>query len=136
MSICLFVCLFIRHTFTYRLIDIFAPTSWSQMSKLFRFFESLRRSNGKNLSQIWKLLLIKGVKLPHRKKVFFFGKFCFTSRIFLVSVLLSASVEKFFVSRLQDFHRIGPLGRFGLVVSMSMCLFVFLSPSHIDLKGS
>ena len=26
-----------------------------------------------------------------------------------------------------DFHRIGPLGRFGLVVAMSMCLCVCLS---------
>ena len=72
MSLCLFVCLSIRHTFSHRFIDIFAPTSWSEMSKLFKCSESLRRSNGKNLSQIWKLLLIKGVKLPHRKKLFCF----------------------------------------------------------------
>ena len=30
----------------------------------------------------------------------------------------------------HDFHRIGPLGRFGLVVAMSVRLFVCLSPSH------
>ena len=34
---------------------------------------------------------------------FFCVKFCLTSRIFLVSVLLSASVERCFVSRMRDF---------------------------------
>ena len=43
-----------------------------------------------------------GVKLPRRKSQFF-GEFCLTSRIFLVSVLLFASVERCFVSRMQDF---------------------------------
>ena len=38
----------------------------------------------------------------------------------LVSLLLSASVKRFSVSREQDFHRIGPLGRFVLVVAMSV----------------
>ena len=33
----------------------------------------------------------------------FFGEFCCTSRIFLVSVLLSASVERCYVSRMRDF---------------------------------
>ena len=47
--------------------------------------------------------LIKGVKLPRKKKVCFCGKFCLPSRIFLVSVLLSALFERFFVSRMQDF---------------------------------
>ena len=37
------------------------------------------------------------------KKSLFFGEFCLTSRIFLVSVLLSASVERCFVSRMRDF---------------------------------
>ena len=80
------------------------------------------KSNGKKWPQIWKFLLIKGVKLPWQKSFlqiyfhlltpfkvikrsgltfenfwlwrceiashffFFFSKFCFTSRIFLVSV--------------------------------------------------
>ena len=47
---------------------LFAPTSRSPMSKLFRFLEFLGKSNGKKWSQIWKLLLITGVKLPRRKK--------------------------------------------------------------------
>ena len=43
--------------------------------------------------------LIKGVKLPRKKKVFFPSKYCLTSRVFLVSVLLSPC----FVSRMQGF---------------------------------
>ena len=39
------------------------------MSKLLRFLESLRKSNGKNWFQIWKLLLIKDVK---SLRIFFF----------------------------------------------------------------
>ena len=35
---------------------------------------------------------INGVKIATQKKIYFFGEFCPTSRIFLVSVLLSASV--------------------------------------------
>ena len=61
---------------------LFAPTSRSPMSKLFRYSESLGKSNGKKWSQIWKLLLIKGVKSPRKKKFLVFGKFCLTSRIF------------------------------------------------------
>ena len=33
-----------------------------------RDFESLGKSNEKKWSHIWKLLLIKGVKLPQKKK--------------------------------------------------------------------
>ena len=47
---------------------LFAPTSRSPMSKLFRFSESLWKSNGKKWSQILKLLLTKGVKSPRKKK--------------------------------------------------------------------
>ena len=35
--------------------------------------------------------------------IFFFGEFYLTSRIFLVSVVLSASVERCFFSRMRDF---------------------------------
>ena len=49
----------------------FAPTSKSPMCKLYRFLESLGKSNGKRLSQILKLLLIKGVKSMWQKKDFF-----------------------------------------------------------------
>ena len=43
---------------------LFAPTSQSPMPKLFWDSESLGENNGKKWSQIWKLLFIKGVKLP------------------------------------------------------------------------
>ena len=48
----------------------------------------------------------KGYKIDAQKQVFFFGKFCLTSRIFLVSVLISASAERFFVSRMRDFSTV------------------------------
>ena len=48
----------------------FCPPSRSLMSKLFRFSESLGKSNAKKWSEIWKLLLIKSVKSPRRKKLF------------------------------------------------------------------
>ena len=44
-----------------------------------------------------------------------------------ILVLLSASVERLGVSRMWDFHQ---LGRVGLVVTESVCVFVCLSPSH------
>ena len=50
---------------------LFACTFQSQMSHLFRFLEPLGKSNGKKWSQILKLLLIKGVKSPHKEKFVF-----------------------------------------------------------------
>ena len=53
------------------------------------------------------ILLTQGFKSSHKKSFFFsffFCEFCFTSRIFLVLVLLSASVERFFVFRMRDFY--------------------------------
>ena len=44
----------------------------------------------------------KGCKITAQKKMLF-GEFCLTSRIFLVSVPLSASVERCFVFRMRDF---------------------------------
>ena len=52
------------------------------MSEIFKDLESLGKNNGKKWSQILKLLLIKGVKLPRKKKLFF-GKFCLTEQDFL-----------------------------------------------------
>ena len=51
--------------------------------------------------QIWKILLLKGVKFPRKKS--FFGKLFLTGRILLVLVLLSALVKRYFVSCMQDF---------------------------------
>ena len=54
---------------------------------------------------------------------------------FIVLVLLSAHGERVGVSCMQEFHWIGPLGRFNLVVAMSVCLSVCvcvcLSPFHV-----
>ena len=50
-----------------------------------------------------KNLAHKGWKVAAQKKFVFFGEFCLTRRIFLVSVLKSASDGRFFVSHMRDF---------------------------------
>ena len=45
----------------------------------------------------------KGCKIAAQKKELFLAKFCLTQQDFLVLVLLSISVERFFVSLMQDF---------------------------------
>ena len=70
---------------------LFAPTS-----------ESLGKNIGKKWSQVWTVFLIKGVNMPCKKNLIF-NEFCFTSRIFLVLVLLSALVKRWFVSHMRDF---------------------------------
>ena len=142
---------------------LFAPTSRSRMSNIFRDSESLGKSNGKKWSQIWTFLFENCLKAPCKKKFFsslfsllryrltvflpplpkigcpifleiqnpwgkvmernglIFEHFClevvknrraqkinFVADFALVhppmaSVLLSASVERCFVSRMRDF---------------------------------
>ena len=82
----IFVCLF---TFEVPFKHIFAPASQSRMSKINGDSESLGKSNGKKWSQIYKLLLIKSVKFP-RKKKYFLDKFCLTEQVFLVSIFLTS----------------------------------------------
>ena len=65
-SVCPSVCVI---TFEVPFTRLFAPTSQNPMSKSFRDSESLGKINGNNWSQIWKLLLIKGVKSPRKKNV-------------------------------------------------------------------
>ena len=50
---------------------LFAPISWDPMSKLFRYSKFLGENIGKKWSQIWVLLLIKGVKSQRKKKIDF-----------------------------------------------------------------
>ena len=50
---------------------LFDPTSRSRMSNIFRYSESLGKSNGKKWSNIWTFLLGSGLRLPHKKKFFF-----------------------------------------------------------------
>ena len=85
--------------------SLFAPTSQSLMSKLFRFSESLEKSNGKKWSWIWQLLLIKGVKSPRKKKLFLWQILPYYQD-FLVSVILSAAVKSCFVSHMRYFQNI------------------------------
>ena len=54
---------------------LFAPTSRSRMSNIFRDSESLEKSNRKKWSQIWTFLFENCIKLPRKKKVFFFTFF-------------------------------------------------------------
>ena len=61
--------------------SLFVPTSQNPMSKLLRFLLSLKKRNGKKWSQIWRLLLVKGVKSPRERKKNS-SNFCLTSRIF------------------------------------------------------
>ena len=49
---------------------LFAPTSRSRMSNIFRDSESLGKSNGKKWSQIWTFLFENCLKLPRKKKFF------------------------------------------------------------------
>ena len=72
-------------------LNALCPHFQSPMSKLFRFSESLGKTNGKKWSQIWIILLIKGVKPPRNfffifffyLFIFFFcDEFCPISRIF------------------------------------------------------
>ena len=90
------------------------------MSNIFRDSESLGKSNGEKWSNIWTFLFGSGLKLP-RKKKFFFADFALQNMVettlpdgllgfwvFLVHppmalVLLSASVERCFVSRMRNF---------------------------------
>ena len=64
----------------YHLNVFFVPTSQREMFKKFRVIESLGNSNGKKWSKIWKILLIKDVKSPHKKSFFFCCKFCLTEQ--------------------------------------------------------
>ena len=62
------VCLCVCSLFEVPFKRLFAPTSQSRMSNIFRDSESLGKSNGKKWSQILTFLLKNGVKLPRRKK--------------------------------------------------------------------
>ena len=82
--------------------SLFAPTSRSGMSNIFRDSESLGKSNGKKGSNIWTFLFGSGLKSPRKKKFFFVADFALVHPP-MASVLLSASVERCFVSRMRDF---------------------------------
>ena len=70
-SICpymdIYVCVF---TFEVPFKRLFSLTSQSWKSNIFRDSESLEKSAGNKWFQIWKLLLIKGVKSPRKIEFF------------------------------------------------------------------
>ena len=68
LSVRLCVCVF---TFEVPFNGLFAPTSRSRMSNIFRDSESLGKSNGMKWSIIWIFLFGSGLKSPRKKKVFF-----------------------------------------------------------------
>ena len=65
LSVCPSVCVF---TFEVLFKRLFAPTSQSRMSNIFRHPESLGKSNGKKWSQILTFLFESCLKLPRKKK--------------------------------------------------------------------
>ena len=69
LCVCVSVCVSI-HFLSVPFKRPFAPPFQNPMSKMFRDSESLGKSNGKMGFHIWKLLFIKGVKLPRWKKFF------------------------------------------------------------------
>ena len=72
-SVCPSVPLF---TFEVPFNGLFAPTSRSRMSNIFRDSEPLGKNNVKKWSNLWIFLFGSGVKLPHNFFVFF--AFCLT----------------------------------------------------------
>ena len=97
-------------TFEVPFNGLFAPTSRSRMLNIFRDSEFLGKSNGKKWSNIWIFLFGSGQKLPRKKKFFLLlilpYKTWWKPRFHppMASVLLSASVERCFVSHMQDFY--------------------------------
>ena len=57
-------------TFDVPFNGLFAPTSQSRMSNIFRDSESLGKSNVKKWSNIWTFLFGSGLKSPRKKKFF------------------------------------------------------------------
>ena len=72
-SVCLSVGPSVR-LFTFKVLfkRLFAPTSQSRMSNIFRDSESLRKINGKKWSQNWTFMFENCQKLPRKKKFLFF----------------------------------------------------------------
>ena len=78
MSVCPSVRLFVR-LFTFKVLFkyLFAPTSRSRMSNIFRDSESLGKSNGLKWSRIGTFIFGSGLKSPRAKKIVFCW-FCLT----------------------------------------------------------
>ena len=66
---------------------------------------SLGKSNGKKRSNIWKFLFGSGLKSPRKKSFFVVADFALVHPP-MAFVLLSASVERCFVSHMRDFYNL------------------------------
>ena len=100
LSVCPSVCLF---SFEVPFNGLFAPTSQSGMSNIFRDSESMGKSNGKKWSNIWTFLFRSGLKSPRKKSFFCVADFALVHPP-MASVLLSALVERCFVSRMREIY--------------------------------
>ena len=80
-----------------------------------------RKKTFGTLSIFWVFRNIFLKHWPSGVKLYSFGKFSLTIRIFLVSVLLSASIERCFVSRVRDFFILCIFIYFFFI-----CLFIYL----------
>ena len=78
LSVCVSVCLF---TFEVPFNGLFAPTSRSWMSNIFRDSESLGKSNRKKWSNIWTFLFGSGLKSPRKKSFFVVADFALQNMV-------------------------------------------------------
>ena len=78
LSVCPSACVF---TFEALFKHLFATTSQSRMSNIFRDSESLGKSNEKKWSQIGTFLFGSGLKSRHKKKVCFLADFALENRV-------------------------------------------------------
>ena len=88
------------HVFTCLNI-ILPPLPKVQYPNVLDFWNSWGKVVGKMVSDL-KTFAHKVCKIAAQKKVCFSANFALLAGFFLVSVLLSASVERFFVSHMQD----------------------------------
>ena len=94
MCVCLSVCVSIHFWGRYCLNVFLPPLPVVGCPKFFVDTESLGNSNEKKWSQIWKLLLIKGVRLP-RKEKFVLGEFCLSEQDFFCYQFISLRLTVF-----------------------------------------
>ena len=103
-SVCVCVCVCVSvcvYTFEVPFNSLFAPTSQSRMSNIFRDSESLGKSNGKKWSQIWTFFFGNCLKSPRKKK--FFSSFFFGLLWF--SVFFNGLFAPTFRSRMSNIFR-------------------------------
>ena len=85
-NVCLFVCLSVRVSVCLFTVEVpfnglFAPTSCSRMSNIFRDSESLGKSNEKKWSNIWTFLFGSGLKSPRKKSFFVVADFALQNMV-------------------------------------------------------